>query len=69
MKRLLGIGLSLAVVGVFLLNTVTFIVHRDWGSLLLWGMILMLWILIVRLSLENQRLKKQIRELELGLAL
>ncbi len=69
MKQLLGIGLSLAVVGVSVLNTVTFIVQRDWGSLLLWGMILMMFAGFIARTVENQRLKKQIRELELGLGL
>jgi len=69
MKRLLGIGLFLAVVGVSVLNTVTFIVQRDWGSLLLWGMILMLFAGYIARTVENQRLKNQIRELELGLGL
>ena len=69
MKRLLGIGLSLAVVGVSVLNTVTFIVQRDWGSLLLWGMILMMFAGFIARTVENQRLKKQIRGLELALGL
>ena len=73
LTRLVRLGLDwailLAVVWVALSTAVGLIARHNWLALLLWGMIWMLFVVIVRLALENQRLKRQIRELETGIGL
>jgi len=73
LARLIWLGLSwvilLAVVWMVLGSIAMLIARHDWFVLLLYGLSLVLFIAYGRLRLENQRLKKQIRELETGIGL
>jgi len=69
MKRLLGAALFWAIVVLFAADTVLAAVRHDGAGLILIGSLWVIGFGFVRLALENQRLKKQIRELEMGLGL
>jgi hypothetical protein len=69
MKLLLGAALFCAIVVLFAADTVLVAVRHDGAGLILVGSLWLIGFGFVGRSLENQRLKKQIRELEMRLGL
>jgi small-conductance mechanosensitive channel len=69
MKRLVGTALFWAIVAMLALATLTALLRHHWSGLVMVGCMWVIGAAFVRLALENQRLKKQIRELEMGLGL